>query len=806
MIELRLGLGIRSAWGVLLALPMLFLVSIVPARAQLPLATTTNDFRLPGTQPLTITDDIPTPDTCTPCHADYGQPDVEPWRNWEGSMMAQAGRDPLMWAGLAIANQDASKSGETCLRCHLPKGWLEGRSAATDGSMMTADDRHGVQCGVCHRMVDPFGAPGHPAEDVAILAGLAEPVPVLADAMFVIDPLDRMRGPFDIIGDLGSDPHLPDRSVLISPFHESSDLCGTCHNVRIPTYTYNAITDEYDFNALDAPGDPALGFPEQSTYDEWKESEYAATGVFAPQFGGNKDVVSSCQDCHFPDVTGRDANVGLVRDDIPLHTMVGGNTFIPAVLPHHPAFGAEVDADILNDGIVEATKMLRKAASVSADFSGGNLTVRVTNESGHKLPTGYPEGRRMWLHVRALDASRNVVFESGRYVFATSTIEGAGLDPNDPGHDPDLHIWRADYGLTAAAAAATGVPEGNSFHVVLNNKRFFDNRIPPRGFTNAAFDAFDGEPVGQAYADGQYWDDVVYPVGPEAVQAEVTLYYQTASREYIEFLRDENTTNAAGNILFDLWEQHNKSLPVEMANLFVESDAKIVNGCRKDLARQQAKYRKRHLKEWTRCFDTETKGLTCDDGGRDEKIAAAAAKLRDKIGGLKDRKCAGRSLTPGSLGHDAVCPAPCSGILLFEMADLASCAICMADALDAAALDSAYGAAPPDVPGGLPASALTCQRTLSKAASSLALGWTKALDRCEQANASGKNNPALDCSTDPDGKIAKAMTKAGNKIARCTDFGGLQGCAIGGDAPTTQACMEAAIGDIVDEHTRVVYP
>ena len=44
-------------------------------------------------------------------------------------MMAQSGRDPLMWAALAVANQDAPNSGETCLRCHLPKGWLEGRSA-----------------------------------------------------------------------------------------------------------------------------------------------------------------------------------------------------------------------------------------------------------------------------------------------------------------------------------------------------------------------------------------------------------------------------------------------------------------------------------------------------------------------------------------------------------------------------------------------------------------------------------------------------------------------------------------------------
>ena len=49
-----------------------------------------------------------TPDQCTTCHSNYGEPAVEPFRNWQGSMMAQSGRDPLMWAALAIANQDAA--------------------------------------------------------------------------------------------------------------------------------------------------------------------------------------------------------------------------------------------------------------------------------------------------------------------------------------------------------------------------------------------------------------------------------------------------------------------------------------------------------------------------------------------------------------------------------------------------------------------------------------------------------------------------------------------------------------------------
>ena len=130
-----------------------------------------------------------------------------------------------------------------------------------------------------------------------------------------------------------------------------------------------------------------------------------------------------------PDVTGRDAILGATRTDLPLHQFKGANTFIPAVLPFHPAFGGEVDTAALQDGIAASTDNLRKAATVSGTIAGGTLTVRVTNETGHKLPTGYPEGRRMWLHVRALDAKRTVVFESGRYVFSTATLVGYRAAP-----------------------------------------------------------------------------------------------------------------------------------------------------------------------------------------------------------------------------------------------------------------------------------------------------------------------------------------------------------------------------------------
>jgi hypothetical protein len=770
-----------------------------------PLPTTREDFRLPGTQPLSLTHEISTPDDCTGCHADYGSPEVEPFRTWQGSMMAQAGRDPLLWAALAVANQDAPHAGETCLRCHLPKGWLEGRSAPEDGTAMTAEDRQGVQCGVCHRLVDPLPHLDNPPEDAAILGALGAPVPGPGGAMMVLDPEDRMRGPFDVVADLGSDPHAPARSTLVSPFHATSEMCGVCHNLRNPVFVKSDETGAWELTAMDtASPDPTKGFPEQSTFDEWAASAYARGGVEAPEFGGNKTLVSTCQDCHMPDVTGRDAEDGPVRSDLPHHTFAGANTFIPAVLPFHPAWGNEVDAEALAEGIEVSTRMLRKAATLEGVIEDGILRVRVTNETGHKLPTGYPEGRRMWLHVRALDGRRNVVLESGRYVFATATLIGSEAGAGEPGHDPHLRIWEAEQGMSEEVAAAAGLPPGRSFHLALNNLRLKDNRIPPRGFTIAGFAAVDAEPVPATYADDQYWDDVFYPVGANAVSAEVTLYYQTASREYVEFLRDENTTTAAGETLFELWEQHNQSLPVEMARLTV-APASTLKRCHRSVARAQRSYLRRYLREWSRCYSAEAAGRNCDAADPEARIAAAAAKLEARVGGVKDRACRLEGLTPASLGHGSTCPPPCSHLPVFDMVDLASCSQCVSAALADASLEAAYGTLPSRLPRPVPSGSLSCQKRLGQASAKLADQWSSALERCARDNALGKNDPALDCpAADPGGKIQKARSRAAARIDSCEEFAGIDGCPE--RSADVAACVDQAVGDVVSGVPEVPYP
>mgnify|MGYP000034149014 CR=1 FL=1 len=78
-------------------------------------------------------------------------------------------------------------------------------------------------------------------------------------------------------------------------------------------------------------------FPVERTFSEWAESEYATTGVYAPQFAGDKadGMVSTCQDCHMKDVTGVGCSEGgaPTRSDLGLHDFTGGNTFIGDILP-----------------------------------------------------------------------------------------------------------------------------------------------------------------------------------------------------------------------------------------------------------------------------------------------------------------------------------------------------------------------------------------------------------------------------------------------------------------------------------------
>ncbi len=517
--------------------------------------TTVRDFFLGGTQPLQLVDLIESSAACAGCHGNYNL-QTEPYRPWAASMMGQAVRDPVFHATLAIANQDAAFAGDLCLRCHTPSGWLGGRSNPPDGSELFGTDLQGVNCNFCHRMVDPIAHPGNPAEDTEILAGLTDPPNGAHSANYVVDPYDRRRGPFDL------GPEFPYHYWLQAPFQTKSDMCATCHDVSNPAFT-RQTNGTYALNALDTPhpdGDKRNMFPIERTFSEWSQSAFAAGPVnLSGRFGGDLTAVSSCQDCHMPVTSGQICRWVDPRPQIRQHQFNGGNTWVlNAIRNLYPDSESMLTDLSVTDSLARTLDMLAKASDlqVSVVPTSNQLKVRIINYSGHKLPTGYAEGRRMWINVKFLGGRGKMIREHGAYDPASAI-----LDRNS------TKVYEAEMGMDAAVAAATGNAQGPGFHFAINNQWFKDNRIPPMGFTNANFAQVQASPVAYSYADGQNWDDTLFDIPQGAAVARVTVYYQTSSKEYMEFLRDENHTNTAGQVAYDQWVATGKSAPAIMDQL-----------------------------------------------------------------------------------------------------------------------------------------------------------------------------------------------------------------------------------------------
>jgi hypothetical protein len=536
------------------------------------------DFFLPGSQPLEA-GDLSSPIGCN-CH-EFDDA-VDPYFNWEGSMMAQSMRDPLFTATMAIAIQDADSSGDLCLRCHTPTGWLSGRSDPPDGTAL--DDREGDFTGVnslfCHRMVAPaelgenkysgdsyYTTNTYPADQTYLNTISAHIPSTNANGMFVVSDEDIRRGPYS-----DADPN--SHAFYYSPFHQESELCGTCHDVSNPVFVRDPdnLGEPREYAAIGIGDtattfDPYEQFPVERTYSEWLMSAYNTPGgISGTAFGGNKSSVSTCQDCHMQDITAKGANQGVDRTDMGWHDLTGGNTFIGEYLKTNYANNVVNDAAI-DSGMSRATKMLQLAATMSVEAVFDSVTVTITNETGHKLPSGYPEGRRMWINMKAY-LNQSLIQESGAYDPSTGVLSHGVTDPT-------TKIYEIKPGLSYDHGIALGYSEseiGPSFHFVLNDTIYKDNRIPPRGFTNANFELIQSPAADYFYSDGQYWDITGYklPQMPDSVV--VTLYYQTTSKEYVEFLRDENVTNTTGDDLYTYWNTNGKSAPVIMNQVILAAN------------------------------------------------------------------------------------------------------------------------------------------------------------------------------------------------------------------------------------------
>ena len=583
------------ACGVMTTLTTGLLIASGDDSNQIQLQTDTAAFFGPGTQPNTDYLEFKpllSSTNCVYCHSDFNA-DTAPYDTWVVSLMGQSARDPVWHAALSIANQDATNGGESCIRCHAPRGWLNGKSE--DGLIddFDGDDYDGINCHFCHRAVNPVYGPdsgvGYPEgglldPDLPILQALeaeGNTTNYVGNNTMVIDPEDHRRGPYSDVpegfhGIHGTDGYGNFVHLITSPYHKQSSFCGECHDVSNPLYEYDAKSGKHELTDLTQPhptSNPMHMYPEQRTYSEWLVSDFASGGVVFEddRFGGAHPtgIMESCQDCHMPKQVG----AGCVfldyeeayRPDIGQHSFAGANTWVI------DAIRTQQGDDAANMGLTEERvlsaksrniQMLKDASDMELTVDAANkLNVRIINQTGHKLPTGYPEGRRIWINVKFFDENDDEILtsESGRYNEA-----GAFLEDTE-----NTKIYEMKAGLDSDLAALTNLPAGESFHLALNNTTIFDNRIPPRGATNAELEAVRAEPVGYTYVDGQYWDDTKYDIPPTAKSAVAKLFYQTTTREYIEFL-EANSQDGTGAIAKQLWDDHGKSAPVEMDAQMIE--------------------------------------------------------------------------------------------------------------------------------------------------------------------------------------------------------------------------------------------
>jgi hypothetical protein len=437
--------------------------------------------------------------------------------DWSGSMMANSARDPyylaVLSAEIAANPGHAGAIQGKCLTCHAPMAAYEATAA---GGSLTLDDlrtsdlgKDGVSCALCHRIepdnLGPSGASYTGNFIIGNETGSAR----------------KIYGPYATVA---TTPMI--NRASFTPTYgahvRDSKVCGTCHNL---------ITEAID------PENPTLPtgilFPEQMPYKEWLASSYSSA-----------TNPKSCQSCHMPAAEGgvRLANVGPNRTQAPFgkHHLVGGNTFMLTMLKQNRVATDVVAYDSAFDASIVRTRnnLTQNTARLDANPCRLDTTltvpVTITNLTGHKFPSGYPN-RRAWLYVKVEDAAGKVVFESGN---VDSFGEIVGLDVE---YEPHYDSISQPGQVQVYETVMKDVRDQLTYRLMHAAGYLKDNRLLPTGMSPAATDP-DIKVVGIG-ADANFIggsDRVTYSVntaggiGPYTVSVE--LLYQSVPPRHVTAL------------------------------------------------------------------------------------------------------------------------------------------------------------------------------------------------------------------------------------------------------------------------------
>ena len=412
----------------------------------------------------------------------------------------------------------------------------------------------------------------------------------------------------------------PGGSTSPNEFIRTSEFCGSCHDLTVPVLNH--------------------GMPEQRTYSEWKYSSFAQSAHVPADPLGKRTTAGPerCQDCHMPTLKHEytDLDNGSYNADpflvggfpygknrtaqggTAIHKLTGSNRDLPMMMK---VLYPEVDLEVIGaptgkdprvfpgmlsdrspmwDRAKQNTEItLRDGVDVQisqapTEVVGSpgvyELKVKVLNKSGHRIPSGYPDGRRFWLSVQAKDATGAPVYVSGVYDDATATLKtttadafkrslGNVIDATVTGGNA-VQVYERVTGLCTSTdstknstilgapfvypepSVAVGAPLAScaDSSSLLNNFILFDNRIPPKGLNYAAasqagvkfwnYDAASKVPTEEAsrYSAAQLaggYDEVTYrftATAGQTLSASAELYWQTHSRDFVEHLRTQDSS------------------------------------------------------------------------------------------------------------------------------------------------------------------------------------------------------------------------------------------------------------------------
>jgi hypothetical protein len=465
---------------------------------------------------------------CRTCHdgiKDKAGNDLSIVRDWRATIMANAARDPFWQAKVASEMQRTPKIGNAlekkCSRCHMPMAHVEAtltkKSIAIFGPRGFLDPSHplfdfameGVSCTLCHQIEDDPSLGESSGSSGGFIIGKN------------IEKQRKIYGPF-------KKPFpWPMRNILkftptYSPHISQSKICSSCHDLN--THAFNSAGEKQE-----------IIFPEQSTYSEWRSSDFAREGQ-----------TKSCQDCHMSKVNGKVIISNLPprrlqgRSPFRRHIFVGGNTYMLDILQRH-AKELGVSSSGLSKTIERTRELLKSAVTMSVKEKAAKgflqFIVSLKNHSGHKFPSGFPS-RRAWLYVQILDSEQKTVFESGA-VNNKGQIKAA-CDHTEGQYEVHHELISKASQVQIYESNMKNLEGQLTFTLIRAAGYLKDNRLLPLGMNKSTV-ASALKPVGEAMKDKNYLggsDQLTYkiPLAAGRYRALIELRYQSLSSPFAQDL------------------------------------------------------------------------------------------------------------------------------------------------------------------------------------------------------------------------------------------------------------------------------